>query len=73
MKVIKVISILAMAVVFTLIGWKLFETWLLSLPLDHSYLWKPHMIESLLVIPLIAFSISLIVYYAALKPLSKRF
>ena len=73
MKVIKVISILAMTAVFTLIGWKLFETWLLSLPLDHPYLWKPHTIENILVIPLMAFGISLIVYYAALKPLSKRF
>ena len=73
MKLMKVISIFAMTVVFTLIGWKLFETWLLSLPLDHPYLRKPHTIESLLAIPLIAFGISLIIYYAALKPLFNRF
>ena len=74
MKAIKVISVLALTIVFTLIGWKLFEIWIFSLPPYHPYVWMhPHLIEALLVLPSIAFGISLIVYYKLLKPLSKRF
>lgn len=74
MKVIRVISVFAMTVVFTLIGWGLFRTWLLSFPPLHPYVWMhPHWIEVLLVIPSMAFGISLIVYYTLLKRLSKRF
>jgi len=74
MKAIKVVSVLAMTVLFAVIGWELFRIWLFSLPPKHPYVWMhPHLIETLLVIPSIAFGISLVIYYTLLKPLSKRF
>jgi len=57
MKAIEVISVLAMAIIFTLIGWQLFTMWILSFPSYHPYKMRPHLIENLLIIPLVSLGI----------------
>ena len=61
-------SIVVLTVCFTWLGETIYISWLGSFPtLYHPYLWSSHVVEVLLIIPLMAFGISLVILAALSK------